>query len=269
MNAKILAASAIIVGATFATSARAQEPAAPAPGPAASPVPSTANTPIAAKVEDDSPDHERFIGHFAVGYFGISQIPIATPTANGGGLGATQGNVTAPIIGARYWFQRNLGIDAGIGFGYTTGSTTIVQGNTTTSVDAPSMLGFALHGGVPIAFAEGHHYTFELVPEATLGFASGTIKGTPLGNGTTSPDTSLSGLRLDVGARVGAEIHFGFIGVPELALEASVGLYIRHTSYKASQDNNSASGSNTSFATSVGSDPWALFVNNISALYYF
>jgi hypothetical protein len=266
MNAKILAASAVIVGATFATSARAQEPAAAA-APTASPVPSTGNTPIAAKVEDDSPDHERFIGHFAVGYFGISQIPIGFPGANGG---LTPTNVTAPIIGGRYWLQRNLGIDAGIGFGYSSSSTTTVAGNTTTEVDNPSMFGFALHGGVPIAFAEGHHYTFELVPEATLGFASGTIKGAPaVAGGAANPDTSLSGLRLDVGARVGAEIHFGFIGVPELALQASVGVYIQHESAKYTVNNNSVSASTTSFSTSVGSDPWAIFVDNISALYYF
>ena len=77
MNRTIVTVGAVILGATmFATSAHAQ---------GAAPPPSTAATPIAAKVEDDSPDHERFVGHFAVGYFGISQIPIGTADPAGAG----------------------------------------------------------------------------------------------------------------------------------------------------------------------------------------
>ena len=266
MKATIFTVGAVLLGATFATSARAQE----AKVTGAVPASSTSSTPIAAKVEDDSPDHERFIGHFAVGYMGISQIPIGNEGAGANGLGLVAGSVTAPIIGVRYWFQRNLGVDAGVGFGYTTSSTTTVTGNVTTNVDNPSQLGFALHGGLPIAFAEGHHYTFELVPEATLGFANGTIKAPPAGpGGVQAPDISENGFRIDVGARIGAEIHFGFMGIPELALEASVGLYVRHQQYSLSQGNNSASAQSTSVATSVENEPWAIFANSLSALYYF
>jgi hypothetical protein len=260
---KILVTSVLVVGAVSSaapTLAWAQDEQKP-------PVPSTQATPIAAKPEDESPDHERFIGHFGVEYFGIQNLPIGGGVA-AGGAAAAAGTVAAPIIGGRYWLQRNLGIDAGLGFGSYSSSSTLVAGNTTTTTTNPSSLGFILHGGVPIAFAEGHHYTFELVPEANLGFTSGTIKGATVG-GTTAPDTSLSGLRIDVGARIGAEIHFGFIGVPELALEGSVGLYVDHQSAKSSQNNNSYSTSETSIATTVGSSPWAIFNNTISALYYF
>jgi hypothetical protein len=267
MNFKILVSSVLVVGAVSAAApsvAWAQDEQKP-------PVPSTQATPIAAKPEDESPDHERFIGHFGVEYFGIQNLPIGgglAAAAGGGAAGAppAAGTVAAPIIGGRYWLQRNLGIDAGLGFGSYSSSSTVVAGNTTTTTTNPSSLGFIIHGGVPIAFAEGHHYTFELVPEANLGFTSGTIKAPA---GSNAGDTSLSGLRLDLGARVGAEIHFGFIGVPELALEGSVGLYIDHQSAKSSQGNNSFSTSNTSIATTVGASPWAIFNNTISALYYF
>jgi hypothetical protein len=260
MKVQILVASVLVVGAVTPSVAWAQDEQK-------APVPSTAATPIAAKPEDESPDHERFIGHFGVEYFGVQNLPIGGGVAGTTGTPAA-GTVAAPIIGGRYWLQRNLGIDAGLGFGSYSSSSTVVNGNTTTTTTNPSSLGFVLHGGVPIAFAEGHHYTFELVPEANLGFTSGTIKA-PAGSAAGTPDTSLSGLRLDLGARVGAEIHFGFIGVPELALEGSVGLYLDHQSAKASQGNVSASTSNTSIATTVGSSPWAIFNNTISALYYF
>ena len=209
--------------------------------------------PAPAAEEDKTIDHDKFVGHFAIGYMGISQLPIAT--ADGGGTGV----ITTPVIGGRYWLRRGMGIDAGIGFALASGSTT----NGPTSVDKPSQLGFALHGGVPLALAYGKHYTFELIPEATVGFTSASVKG-------NNVDVDLSGFRLDLGARAGAEIHFGFIGVPELALQASIGLYIhresRTVSPKGGQDSTDGT---TTIATSVQGDPWALFANNISALYYF
>lgn len=268
MKRTILSVVAVILGSTFATSAMAQQDAKMGQAPAQS----TAATPIAAKPEDDSPDHERFIGHFAVGYFGISQIPIATATAALPGAtlpnGYGAGSVTSPIIGARYWLRRGLGIDAGIGIGYTGGGTTTVAGNTTTTVSGPSAFGFALHAGVPFALAEGHHYVFEFVPETTFGFATGGVKGQAVGN-QAGPDTSVNGVRFNLGARIGAELHFGFIGVPELALQASIGLYFQYGSYSASTANNSISTNGTSFATTVNGDPWAIFADTISALYYF
>jgi hypothetical protein len=184
--------------------------------------------------------------------------------------------VTSPIIGIRYWLKRGIGIDAGIGIGYTNGGTTTVAGNTTTSVSNPSAFGFALHGGVPFALAEGHHYVFEFVPESTLGFATGTVKGQPGAPGVggaagtvAGPDTSLNGVRFDIGARIGAELHFGFIGVPELALQASIGVYLHYAQFSASQGNNSISTNGVSLATTVSGDPWAIFADTISALYYF
>jgi hypothetical protein len=224
----------------------------------------------AAKVDDNTPDHERYIGRFAVGYFGVSQLPIANVTVNNGGFTLAPANVNAPVIGVRYWLSRMIGIDGGIGLGLTSGSTETVNGGTTTTTDHPSAFGAALHGGVPIALAHGKHYTFLAIPELNVGFTSGTIKG--VGN-PAPPDIDLSGFRFDLGGRIGAEIHFGFIGLPELSLEGSVGLAFHRTAYKAKSTNNgttvSASDGTTSFGTNVQADPWALFVNNIAAFYYF
>lgn len=203
--------------------------------------------------EEKTIDHDRFVGHFAIGYLGISQLPIAT--AGGGGTGV----ITAPVIGGRYWLRRNMGIDAGIGFASSSGSTT----SGATSVDKPGQFGLALHGGVPFALAFGKHYVFQVIPEATIGFTSATLKG-------NNTDVDLSGFRLDLGARAGAEIHFGFIGVPELSLQATIGVFIHRESRTASaKGGQEQSDGTTTIATSVQGDPWALFANSISALYYF
>jgi hypothetical protein len=238
-------------------------------------VTSTGNGTVAAgggqtiKVDDNSPDHDRFIGRFAVGYFGVSQLPTANPTLNGGGIGGlAAGTVSAPTIGVRYWLNRMWGIDGGLGLGLSGGSTEVVNGATTTSTDKASNFGAVLHGGVPVALAHGKHYTFLVIPEMNIGFTSGTIKQ------VNGPDVDLSGFRFDLGGRVGAEVHFGFIGIPELSLEGSVGLAFHRQAFKAKTTlangtTSSASDGTTTFGTNVQSDPWALFVNNISAFYYF
>jgi hypothetical protein len=214
------------------------------------------------------------VGHFAVGYMGVAQIPIAeNPSGAVGAIaGVQRANAAAPVIGVRYWVNRLLGIDGGLGFGWTFGSHDATSGPNTVSQDNQGRLAFAVHAGVPLALSSGKHYSFEVVPEANFGIAGSTIKATTPGQ----PDTSLSGLLLDVGARAGAEIYFGFIGVPQLSLQGTIGLYFRHEQFKASRDAaplsplpTSASNSSNVLATSVNADPWALFVNNISAFYYF
>lgn len=82
-------------------------------------------------------------------------------------------------------------------------------------------------------------------------------------------------IRFDLGARIGTEIQFGFIGIPELALQASVGLNFQHSVWHASNPakgttkDAAASQTSTEFGTTVQSDPWAIFTNNIAAIYYF
>jgi hypothetical protein len=215
------------------------------------------------------------VGRLGVTYFDIASLPIAASVADpGNGMPAAPaptaiaGNtLAAPIVGVRYWLRRNIGIDFGLGLGFGGGSQESVAGSTDTTVDKVSTTGFAVHGGVPIALAHGRHYTFLVIPEFTLGFTSATYK--PIGGVVAGPEQDLSGFLFDAGARAGAEIHFGFIGVPQLALQATLGLSFRRTVYKWSSGSNSASDGTNSFGTNVDADPWAIFKDAISATYYF
>lgn len=201
-------------------------------------------------------DHEQVVGHFAVGYFGTSLIPIA-------GVGA----VSAPFVGMRYWMSDKIGLDLALGFRTQSGSTEQVQANQTVTADKPGVLAVGVKAGVPIALAYGKHFTFTVVPELVLAGGTSTLKQ------PNQPDTSRTGSRIELGARAGAEIHFGFIGVPQLALQGSIGLNFARTATKTSQDlpNGTVTSSSQDMAlgTTVQSDPWALFTNNIAALYYF
>lgn len=203
-------------------------------------------------------DHAAMSEHVGVGYLGRRSIPIATFA--GGTLGA--GSVDAPVIGVRYWLDPGMGIDVGLGFSSSGGSSEVVSGGTTVETDAPGVTGFLLHAGLPFNLADDGHFSFQLIPELNIGFASSTVEQDP-------DDLDLSGLVFDLGARAGAEIHFGFIGIPQLALQGSVGLLFRMETRSASQGDVEATNSSTLITTTVGDNPWNIFTSNVSALYYF
>ena len=232
----------------------------------------TAGAPKKVEEEDPTSDHEKVVGHFGVGYLGLTNIPIS-PNGTGGLNPNAPAQVAAPVIGIRWWLGEKIGLDLGLGLGLTSSSTEAVNGNNTISQDQPSVFALALHGGVPLVLAHQKHYKFLLIPELNVGFATSTeTPATPPGVVNPNGDISHTGFHLDLGARVGAEIHFGFIGIPQLSLQATVGVFARRDAWKWKQDvgnaTNSASAGKTSFGTSVQGDPWAIFANNISAIYY-
>jgi len=206
-------------------------------------------------------DHVNVVGHLGIGYLGRRSMQIADP---GSPVGAPT-PVDAPVIGVRYWFNPMLGIDAGLGLSFTGGSVTPTGGD---EIDKVGSTIFILHSGVPLAPASTDHCSFQVVPELNLGFASASETLAP------APDNELSGFNLDVGARAGAEIHYGFIVIPQLALQAGVGLAFAMDRVSASNPGGDdpaeeAKDSTTTFGTTVAGNPWDIFTGNISALYYF
>jgi hypothetical protein len=231
-NAAVIGTFGSILFAALTASAQQQAAVSPRVGPPPSESPG-------------GTDHDGVVGHFGATYFGIPSVPIA---AVGGGIGAA----AAPVLGVRYWLMPNLGIDAGVGIGWFTG-------------DAPSPFAMVFHGGVPLALAEGKHYAFLVIPEINLGFAHENVPG-----GMGMANTNLDGLLFNLGGRVGAEIQFGFIGIPQLSLQGSIGLLFQYSQTKTTVGNApSVAINSTSLATTLGPDPWAIFTNSIAATYYF
>lgn len=260
---RMVGLSVSLLALTATTSAFAQDAApdqAPPPAPAPSPAPATAEAHVGMGLPGAAPqtaaaapaaggtDHSAVVGHLGFGYLGRSGVNVGT-------AGPGVGLVSAPLIGVRYWFDPGMGLDVGLGVGVNSGSS---DGG-----DPPSSWAFVLHGGVPLALASGPHYTFEIVPEANVGLGGGKAEM----GGT---DISHKGFLLDVGARVGAEIQFGFIGLPELALQGSVGAMLALSSQSTTPEGGSKVGaSQTTFSTTVYNSPWGIFTNSVSALYYF
>lgn len=260
--AGVLVTSSALAQAADAAPAAAAPAAPPEPAPAAVDASASSSgsaqvgmalpgaAPQAAAVAGGS-DHDAVVGRLAVGYLGRNGVTIA-----GAGINPTV--IPTPVIGVRYWLSDMLGIDAGVGFGLTSGSAE--QGGM--SADGPSWRMFMIHGGVPIALANAGHFSFQIVPELNLGFAGASQE-------VAGMTTKASGFHLDVGARAGAEIHFGFINVPQLSLQGSVGLRMNMDSTSQTVMDVDSSTSSFSLGTTVGDNPWNIFTSNVAALYYF
>jgi len=220
----------------------------------------------AATAAAGSSDHDQVVGRLAVGYLGRRTMAIGAAQIGGmtGGGGPVL-ELQAPVVGIRYWIDEMIGIDAGLGLLITSGSWEQDIPNPPPDTDG-DLLGasvFILHAGLPISFASADHFSFQLVPEVNVG----------IGSATTDPnsDIKLNGFQLDAGARAGAEIQFGFIGIPQLSLQGSIGALLSIRSLKT--DNNVTDVTNTenstTITTTVGDNPWNIFTSNVAALYYF
>ena len=234
-------------------------------------------------------DHDLWVGRLGFGWYGIGQVPIGVGAATGSTddpslAVSAAATLSAPAIGARYWLSPTMGIDGAIGFGLSSGqlsAQTSAAGavgggpacpqNASCTQDKVSTSAFFLHAGLPLVLGEGKHIAILAIPELNVGFASGTVKDYKAPGDTSKafPDTSLSGFLLDIGARAGAEVYFGFIGIPQLALEGSIGAYYRTENTQVKVGSVSYKDSNTLISTSNINNPWDFFRSNVAARYYF
>ncbi len=208
----------------------------------------------AAEEEDGASDHSTVVGNFGVGFFGVTTLPIGTLFDDG--MGGAAVRISAPTVGIRYWFSESLGLDATLGIGYL--NNRAESGDTI--LEDLSAFGFAVHAGLPVVFMHEQHYKFLLIPEATLGISDGS-----------SGDVLLKGMMFEIGARLGAEIHFGFIDVPQLSLQGTIGAHLSYESTVLDVDPDlpTTDSSALTFGTSVQAEPWDIFVGAITAIYYF
>ena len=241
-----------------------------------------AQQPQAAAATGDN-DHDMMVGRLAVGYLGRRNMLLMGPGDYAGAVGGPAPEaVDAPVIGIRYWIDQMVGLDAGLGFSLSGGSESFSPdpnvGTGTLTIDENSPTVFIIHAGLPLSLAQGDHYSFQIVPEMNVGFASRTVAPAPAGPGVAQPpDLDQSGLHFDIGARAGAEIHFGFMGIPQLSLQGTVGLAYSMDNTSVTQPAYPGNGnvevsyerSSWTLGTSVQDNPWNIFTSNVAALYYF
>jgi hypothetical protein len=195
-------------------------------------------------------DGARVLGRLGLGTFGQVQFD----------LGDAAPDLRVDSVGLRYWFSgdgpgpaRAWGIDVGLAFAHRRASLEqagVEQDSSSTAI------GF--HAGLPLVLAQLPHANFEVVPEVDLVFLGGD-----------EGNADLSGVALAAGARAGFELFFGFIGVPDLSLEASVGLGLSHVSTTLERGSVETTRSTTFLGLRKLDDPWDIFRSSVAARYYF
>lgn len=222
-------------------------------------------------------DHSVVLNRLGVRYFGSAAMPSLALGAMGAVSTSATGN-SLHTVGARYWLSSGLALEGGIAFGISSGSssTTRQTGGTTTSAtsDDPNFFGIGIHAGVPIAIAESKHLTISIVPYLSLHYGRSSIT-TGSGNGTT--DNTLSTVQFRVGGNITSELQFGFLGIPQLGLQAQLGLGLTFNSntaeavVRSNNDTTRVSSSNFGIATTVGPNYSLadIITGSISAVYYF
>lgn len=207
---------------------------------------------------DGRDDHQRVVNRLAVGYQGATLVPIGDLAAGG------VGTVTAPTIGIRYWLGDLVGLDVGVGIGFIGGN--VETGSDSTPID--NAFGMLIHAGVPLAVYHAQHYKFVIIPEVNLGFSTGTHYA-----GNPDEDRGRSGFLFQLGGRLGTEIHFGFMNIPQLSLQASVGLYFQYSQAGIGGNRNGSvervGVNGYSLGTTVMGEPWDILLGSLTALYYF
>lgn len=255
--------AAITLGSSFAGAQELNTSAAPA----------SAATTTGASVTDTSgiTDHAVVTGHWGLRYFGPTSLAALMGTSSS----------TLQTVGARYWLNGGVAIEAGLGLGFSSGSqtTTTSQGGmtTTNSSDNPNFFGFGVHVGLPIMLAEAKHVAIHLDPYIALRYGHSAIT---TGDANMTNDQALNAFQLALGANATAELQFGFLGVPQLGLQASIGVSIDYNSRSTSSTitrtgatrvDMTTSNSNFGFGTTVGPGYGLadIISGSLSAVWYF
>lgn len=258
-------------GQTTAAPWYAGGPTGQAPPPEAPPDHSQAEDPLvptqstnegsaADSTDSAQDDHMRVVGNLAVGFMGLSVVPIGSQS------GVWNDTVSAPALGVRYWIGEMVGLDVGIGIGYIGGS----QSNGMVTIPSDNAFAMVFHAGLPLALFHADHFKLLIIPELNFGFATGTAYGP-----TSVDDRERSGILFQIGGRIGTEIHFGFMEIPQLSLQASVGLYFDYLQRGLGEDIQGPSlamgesQNEIRFGTTVQGEPWDIILGALSALYYF
>jgi hypothetical protein len=234
----------------------------------------------AAPASDDSAtptDHELVVGAMGLGYIGSYSVPlpIAIPVGRGDQAGLFPNDsmnirqILVPTLGVRKWFSKRRGFEAGVGLSLSAGGRSAELGAATATINKESIFAISAHAGVPLMVLDTRHMAFLIVPEATVSFATSNISAEFKEN--APPDARMRGGAINAGLRAGAEVHFGFIGLPRLSLQAGVGIYVTAQWASATVSNQSLTDSSVTIGFGSAGNPWDIFsgVANLSARYYF
>jgi hypothetical protein len=217
-------------------------------------------------------DHAAVVGHWGIGYLGSSQVSVLSGRPDESDP-FPLASVDLHTLGVRYWMSSRIGLELGAAVGAGLASNSTTTGNTTKTEDSPGYMGFEVQAGLPFLLTESRHLAFNVAPFVSYRRASSNLTVTTDG---TAVGTKVTDQTLQAGANLTAEWQFGFIGLPELGLQASVGAQVvRHVATVSLSLNDTVvsevSSSTTRLGTSVGpgADVAGQLTGHLAAIWYF
>ncbi len=234
--------------------------------------------------DDPRTDHERWVGRLALGFEGTRLVPGALPDPNGAiaidaagsaKLNIAPDTVLVPMFGLRYWITRVVGVDLGVGFNYQTGTFSRAVPNPNGALDRNEdgangkRTAVAVRLAAPLAVHSGRHYALMVIPELDVGYSSMTVPGFSQSTAGNALDLRLTGLVFGAGGRVGAELTFGFWGVPQLSIQSSWGLRFESRRRKGKIGDAEMTLVDTAIGTSFQGEPWQWLTGSLGVYYSF
>lgn len=228
-------------------------------------------------------DHDDQVGLIALAYHGTRAIPsLATGgshvvVADDGSatLTVTPDSSTIPIFGVRYWFTRRIGLDVGAGIAFESGSFARripnpdpTKDRTEDGASARSLL-LASRVALPISLHAGRHYNLMVIPDVTLGVSRASLPAFQKSTSGEDLDLQLTAVGIGAGARVGAEVSFGFVGVPELSVQAAWGVQLEAMKRTGRIGAAEATLSDLALGSSTGGGAWRWLTGGFSVFYGF
>jgi hypothetical protein len=293
LRSVMMRASSLGVGVfvfAYAASAAADEgrppialDAEPTETPESSAPTKTVATAHTAAESSSTTDHQRQVGHLSLAFHGVRTIPAAV--ADGAGISVDgKGSATVaiapdetsvPTFGVRYWVSETVGVDVGLGFGYETGSVSRYVPNPDPTLDrtedgsSARRTAFAARLAAPLSVHSGKHYNLMVIPGLDVGYTRTTLPAFRQSTTGDALDLRLTGFVFGVGAQVGTEVSFGFLGVPQLSLQTAWGLRLESRKRTGKIGDAETTLSEVGIGTSFHAEPWQWLTGSLSAFYSF
>ncbi len=228
-------------------------------------------------------DHDGHVGSLALGFLGTRFVPAARPHPTEAVVISPAGNatvtiepdeVTVPLFGMRYWINSTVGAELAFGFNVAGGSETVESPNADPTLNVSSERSLPSHKavcgrlGIPLSVFSSTHYNFMLIPELDVGYSSSTLKDFELSTTGEALDLQLSGFVFGIGGRVGAELSFGFIDVPQLSIQSAWGVRFESRRRLGRIGDAETVQTETAFGTSWYGSPWDIFAGSFALLYH-
>jgi hypothetical protein len=173
--------------------------------------PDDSSTPTTATVDGTTApesNHDQVVRAWGVHFFGAPELEALAADSTGAPI---PGTLSVPTFGLRRWYTPGIGLDVGLGVGYSSQSQSGAMGGLPTNYAGGAIV------GVPLDILALKYFNFFFEPGLSLYYGSGSYTA-------NKTDYSFSTTVITVSGNLVTEVHLGFFGLPNVSVELATGL---------------------------------------------